>query len=786
MDFGLGCLSQFSPLIQASGITSFTQVFVILLAAFLAYAAAVFAIRLRRVQRERVEELAALARIQESIAGAPLDPAEIAETTYVMAARLLETDFFQLGVFEGDNYRTLIWIKDGDRQDNLSFPIKGNEEGFVGWIRGSGDPLLVTDFEAQRGSLPAKPSYSATDPPISGVFAPLKSGGRVIGVIIAQSRRRAAFLPQHLQLLIQIGKAAAAALTSMRFEQRLDERRRQLALLTALSRELIALQPLPERYARIASMISQLFGRSKVRLFECRDGAIELRAAWPAIDSQVDPASAEPGPMIDRVVLERTLSTHQALAGSDPAGETTLAIPLETEDRILGVLELQFPVGDALPGPHLELAALLASQLGVALSEMQAYSQQQEYTWITTVLLEVARHASQPGDVVGAIQAVLQLTTLLVGTSWAMVLLPDEAGGGLRVGPVSGLRRQVQDQVGDLLLASGEFVEPEVSTDGTPRGLKLPAVLADLLGTNEGTCVPLGDGTRLLGVLLVDGHEHPELRLSLLTGIARQLSLRIENSLLTEEAAIRRSLENELAVARSLQESFLPKVTPKYDGWEVETLWRVARSVGGDFYDFIPLSPGPDGPRLGIVIADVADKGVPAALFMALCRTLLRSVAISRVDPGLTLKRMNDIIFADTQTDLFVSVFYAVWEPNTSRLTYANGGHNPPILFTRSGQTRLLAEHGMVIGVCEGLSYQSHTVTMPRDSTLLLYTDGLTEATARDDSLFGTQRLIQLIQGLDDWSAGNIAREITRRVVEFGGDPDPADDMTAVIIRRKA
>jgi len=469
-----------------------------------------------------------------------------------------------------------------------------------------------------------------------------------------------------------------------------------------------------------------------------------------------------------------------------PKTETTLAIPLETEDRILGVLELQFPVGDALPGPHLELAALLASQLGVALSEMQAYSQQQEYTWITTVLLEVARHASQPGDVVGAIQAVLQLTTLLVGTSWAMVLLPDEAGGGLRVGPVSGLRRQVQDQVGDLLLASGEFVEPEVSTDGTPRGLKLPAVLADLLGTNEGTCVPLGDGTRLLGVLLVDGHEHPELRLSLLTGIARQLSLRIENSLLTEEAAIRRSLENELAVARSLQESFLPKVTPKYDGWEVETLWRVARSVGGDFYDFIPLSPGPDGPRLGIVIADVADKGVPAALFMALCRTLLRSVAISRVDPGLTLKRMNDIIFADTQTDLFVSVFYAVWEPNTSRLTYANGGHNPPILFTRSGQTRLLAEHGMVIGVCEGLSYQSHTVTMPRDSTLLLYTDGLTEATARDDSLFGTQRLIQLIQGLDDWSAGNIAREITRRVVEFGGDPDPADDMTAVIIRRKA
>jgi sigma-B regulation protein RsbU (phosphoserine phosphatase) len=325
-----------------------------------------------------------------------------------------------------------------------------------------------------------------------------------------------------------------------------------------------------------------------------------------------------------------------------------------------------------------------------------------------------------------------------------------------------------------------------MSTDGTPRGLNLPTALAGPLGTDQATCVPLGDGKRLLGVLVVDGSGHPQLRLSLLSGIARQLSLRIENTLLMEEAAIRKSLENELAVARSIQESFLPKVTPAYHGWQVETIWRVARSVGGDFYDFIPLSPGPDGPRLGVVIADVADKGVPAALFMALCRTLLRSVAIKRVDPGLTLKRMNDFIFADTQTDLFVSVFYAVWEPNTSRLTYANGGHNPPILFARGAQPRLLAEHGMVLGVSEGQSYQTHTVTLPRNSTLLLYTDGLTEAAAPDGSFYGVPRLMRLVQGLDDWSADKVAAEITRGVFEFVGDPDPTDDMTAVILSRRA
>jgi serine phosphatase RsbU (regulator of sigma subunit) len=785
MNIGLGCQYLFSPTVQASALPAAAQTVLVVLTALLAAAVLALVIYLLRTRRERAEELAALADIQASIAAAPPDAAEIAETSYVMSAHLLETDFFQLGLFENDGYRTLIWIKDGDRQDNLSFPLKG-ADGIVGWMRDTGQALLVKDFEGQRNSLPARPSYDSADPPSSGVFAPLKSGGRVVGAIIVQSRRRAAFTPHHLQILVQIAASVAAALASVGFERQLDERGRQAALLTALSRELIAFQPLPERYARIASMISQLFGDSAVRLFECRDGAIELRAAWPEVGSMADPGFAEPGPTVERAVRERGRFTqHETLAG-EAIGATTLAIPLEAEGSILGVLELRIPGDPGVSGPYLEVAGLLASQLGVALAEMRAYNQQQEYTWITTVLLEVARHASQPGDVEGAIQAVLQLTTLLVGTSWAMVLLPQDGGGGLRLGSVAGPKRQVQDQLAGILVDPEELIEGPISSDGTPCGVDLPPQLAGPLGTQDATCVPLGDGARLLGVLLVDGRGHPELQLSLLTGIARQVSLRIENTRLMEEAAVRKSLENELAVARGIQESFLPKVTPAFEGWEVKPIWRVARSVGGDFYDFIPLSPGPDGPRLGVVVADVADKGVPAALFMALCRTLLRSVAIRRVDPGLTLKRMNDLIFADTQTDLFVSVFYSVWEPNTSRLTYANGGHNPPILFSRGAQPRLLTEHGMVLGVSEGQTYQTHTVTLPSDSALLMYTDGLTEAAGKDGTFFGLQRLTALVRDLSDWSAEGLASEITRGLIEFVGDPDPTDDMTAVIIRRQA
>jgi len=158
-------------------------------------------------------------------------------------------------------------------------------------------------------------------------------------------------------------------------------------------------------------------------------------------------------------------------------------------------------------------------------------------------------------------------------------------------------------------------------------------------------------------------------RLSILDGIAHQLSLAMENARLAREVALQQRLERDVEVARDIQASFLPEACPVVAGWEVCSYWQAARQVGGDFYDFIPLRPREDGgERWGLVVADVADKGVPAALFMALSRTLMRTVAINRIAPATTLARLNELIFADAKTDLFVTFFYAVWEPDTGRL----------------------------------------------------------------------------------------------------------------------
>jgi serine phosphatase RsbU (regulator of sigma subunit) len=291
-----------------------------------------------------------------------------------------------------------------------------------------------------------------------------------------------------------------------------------------------------------------------------------------------------------------------------------------------------------------------------------------------------------------------------------------------------------------------------------------------------------------LGVLLLEALDMPGDRPALLKGIAHQISLRIENARLVEQVveqvSARRSLEREIAMARDIQTSFLPRTIPEYAGWDIGVTWQLARMVGGDFYDFFQLPDGPNGPRWAIVIADVADKGVPASLFMALSRTLIRSVAFSRVDPSQTLQRANDLIISDSQSTMFVSVVKGLWEPAIARFSFANGGHNPPILVLPEEEPRVMTQHGMVLGVREDEQYQTQVVELPPGSAIVLYTDGVTEAMNPRGEAFGANRLCATIHEQNDCTAQSLSDLIRQRVTEFCEDADLDDDLTTVILRR--
>ena len=242
----------------------------------------------------------------------------------------------------------------------------------------------------------------------------------------------------------------------------------------------------------------------------------------------------------------------------------------------------------------------------------------------------------------------------------------------------------------------------------------------------------------------------------------------------------------QLSLAGEVQASFLPRSLPAHPQWEIGVMWRVAREVGGDFYDFIPLPEGPRGPRWGIVIADVADKGIPAALYMALCRTIIRSVASTRIDPASTLERVNRLMQVDANAELFVSVFYAIWEPATGVLTFANAGHNPPMLLRPNHKAEVLREHGIVLGVLEDANYDSYERTIKQGELLVLYTDGVTEAMGANNQMFGLHRLESLILGLDNWEAQAVAEHIANRVADFLEFGELADDLTTITLRRTA
>ena len=273
--------------------------------------------------------------------------------------------------------------------------------------------------------------------------------------------------------------------------------------------------------------------------------------------------------------------------------------------------------------------------------------------------------------------------------------------------------------------------------------------------------------------------------LRLLTNIANQAAAAIENAQLQMLAVEKERMEHELALARQIQSSLLPACCPSIPGYELAAEWRSARQVSGDFYDFFAL---PDG-KWGILIGDVSDKGVPAALFMALSRSLIRSGVIGADSPAGGLQRANEWILKDTTSGLFVTVFYAVLDVASHQLTYVNCGHNPPLLLREgSGDAEWLSTQGIALGMMEGITLEERTLGMGSHDLLLLYTDGITEAMNQDQEFFGTVRLLTTVRDAmtqrPQGSAEQSIAAVLSSLSAFVGDAPPADDITLVALQR--
>ena len=242
-------------------------------------------------------------------------------------------------------------------------------------------------------------------------------------------------------------------------------------------------------------------------------------------------------------------------------------------------------------------------------------------------------------------------------------------------------------------------------------------------------------------------------------------------------------LQNEFDLASSMQKSILPREFPRVPDYQMFGKMEPAREVGGDFFDVINLEEA----RIGLTIADVSGKGVPAALFMMLSRALMKSSALREPSPSRVLETVNAALEEDNESAMFVTLFHAVLEPKTGKLYYANAGHNSPLIVHSDGSSsELPATGGIALGVVPELTYRLQETTLEPGDIAVLYTDGVTEAMSPEDEEFGMERLRSIFADWRPTSAHQASEAVLEAVHEFARSRPQSDDITCLIVMREA
>jgi serine phosphatase RsbU (regulator of sigma subunit) len=468
--------------------------------------------------------------------------------------------------------------------------------------------------------------------------------------------------------------------------------------------------------------------------------------------------------------------------------------PLRSGDRILGILNVAGPDWASFSPRTLALLTNVGNQMGIALERARLFDllkaqRMDEQATLLDLSNQLLRRLKLD-DVMGYL--VEEVRHLLRADACAL-LLPGEEPSKLA-----------------FRAASGWHVDPVVSgyhvsgDDSGGPGLVMrtqqPLLVEDIEAGDAGTCgadwlraegfrghavVPLVVDGRSIGALMIDTRRprlFDEDEVRFLRLMAGQAAIAIEQARLRQDEIERERLEQELDFGQQIQLSMLPEDCPVVAGWECAAFYQAARQVGGDFYDFFEL-PGQPG-RLGLVIADVADKGVPAALMMALSRTVVRTAAADGRSPSAALTLANELILKDSRGGLFVTAFYAVLDTE-GRLAYANAGHNRPLwLRSGTGQIQELAARGIALGVLEDVELEEREIDVTPGDLLVFYTDGVTEAMDADGQQFGAERLHQVLAANAGGSAQQMLAAVEDAVSAFTGDTLQSDDIALFVVRR--
>lgn len=489
-----------------------------------------------------------------------------------------------------------------------------------------------------------------------------------------------------------------------------------------------------------------------------------------------------------------------ANSGSDRRGLVIHAsAPLRSGEQTLGILNVAGPSWDSFSREALYLLTNVGSLMGIALERARLFDLlQEQHIHEQAALLDFTNQLLSRHDLDDLMNYLVEEICNLLQADACAIVLPNDspdllayrAAHGWHIDPVANHRLVPADTS---------------SSSGLVMETQQPLVVEDLErydpttwttdwlnveGFRGHAVVPLIVQDNSIGVLVINTRQPRQFNedeMRFLRLMANQAALALEKARLTYEEIKRQRMEEELSVGRQIQLSLLPDGVPVILGWEFAACYQPARLVGGDFYDFFEIPGRPE--QLGIVIADVAGKGVPAALFMSLSRSIIRTKAMSGCGPALALRRANRLIAKDTRSKLFLTVCYALLDTATGQLTYARAGHNLPLWVSADdqGQPTLqeLTAQGIILGAFEHIQLEEQTIQLAPGDGLIFYTDGITEAMNDRQEMFEEERLHRLLLAHQQAPAQELVTAIVTAVEQFVDETPQADDFTVVVIKRE-
>ena len=683
-----------------------------------------------------------------------------------------------------------------------------DSEGIIPWAAQHGETVLANNVELETRYIPSPLPPSNTR---SELTVPLIFNGTVNGVLDVQSDQLNAFTAQDKLIIETMAGSIATAIRNADLYRSEQWRRQTADSLREVAVLLSANASLDQVMQAILTELERNLPSDIAAIWLLDDEDIYCAAVHGARASDLDLARQnypEANHMLAAALLSRQpfirkpgdpMGPSALSAGLDPE-HSSIAVPLRIGEQSVGVLSLTHHTSGRYGHEAQAMATTFASYAAVAIENARLYDSAQEQAYASAALLQVAQAVVSLADIDEILGTIVRIMPILVGVERAAIYkwnelagvfmpaqeygIPDELHGELwrsfHLGEFPLLDATLEQW--QMVMCRDAHLGPENWLDVQPCS---PDEMEEVNYSDDRLLVglPLMLKGEFFGVLLVEeamgGRRFRNRRLEILNGVAQQIALAIQNDVFQSERASRERLETEVQLARQIQETFIPKTLDAPTGWDLAARWRAAMQMSGDFYDVIHL---PDG-RIGLLIADVADKGIPAALFMALTRTLVRAAVFSTASPAEALRQVNDLLYPDCEQGMFVTAVYGALDPRTGEFVYANAGHNPP-LWLHHGAMDKLTRTGVALGVVEFAQMTERYITLAAGDLLMFYTDGITEAFSAAGDIFSEERLMDVLGRLAPLSAEEILDQLDKEVNLFVGENPVSDDITLIALKR--